>query len=75
MQTIPLHMLKVGERATVLDLIGQPEDVHRLEEMGLRAGQPIVMLVPGQSCVVRLGEHRLALRPDPATSILVCLES
>ena len=52
---IPLHLLSRGEFAEIGQLVGESEEVHRLEELGLRSGVMIEMLQPGIPCIV--GPH------------------
>lgn len=70
-QVIPLEMLQAGERGCITDLDGREEFVHRLEEMGLRQGVTIEMLRPGTPCILGVNHHRLSLRPEDSTTILV----
>ena len=68
---IPLHLLSRGEFAEIDQLVGGTEEVHRLEELGLRSGVMIEMLQPGTPCIVGLAGHRLCLRQNDAIGILV----
>lgn len=71
---IPLMMLNAGQSARIDQLLGLPEQVHRLEELGLRAGAAVEMLQPGAPCIVRLAGHRLCFRADELTQVLVRVE-
>jgi ferrous iron transport protein A len=68
---IPLNLLPVGQRALIDQVIGLPEQVHRLEEMGLRGGVSIEMVQSGSPCIVRLDGHKLCFRADELLSVLV----
>ncbi len=68
---IPLNHLVTGERARVGQLLGVPEEVHRLQELGLRDGAPIEMVSSGSPCIIRLSETKLCFRNNDATSVLV----
>ena len=68
---IPLRMLAAGQQADIRQLMGRPEAVHRLEEMGLRTGAEVEMVQPGSPCIIRLGSQTLCFRADELTSILV----
>ena len=70
---VPVHVLRRGEIARVAQLIGQREQVHRLEELGFRKGTRVEMLQPGSPCIVRLGDHRICFRDNESLSILVAL--
>jgi Fe2+ transport system protein FeoA len=68
---IPLAQLPPGTRAAVDCVLGRPDDVHRLEELGLRAGSAVEMVQPGTPCIVRLAGNKLAIRADDLLSVLV----
>ena len=68
---IPLHLLRVGQTARVDQLLGKPEQVHRLEELGLRGGVELTMLQTGSPCIIRLAGAKLCFRECEALSILV----
>lgn len=68
---IPLHLLRVGQTARVDQLLGKPEQVLRLEELGLRGGVELTMLQTGSPCIIRLAGHKLCFRADEVTSVLV----
>jgi len=40
---MPLGMLAAGQLAVVTDLVGAAEQVHRLEELGIRRGCQVEM--------------------------------
>ncbi len=52
---LPLDLMKAGESASIVELHGDSSQVHRLQEMGLRAGAVIRMLKPGAPCLVCIG--------------------
>ncbi len=68
---IPLSVLAIGAKAEVSVVLGPPEQVHRLEEMGLRDGTNVEMLQPGSPCIIRLGGQKLCFRADDLVSVLV----
>jgi Fe2+ transport system protein FeoA len=68
---IPLHRLPAGRSAQVVDIVGHPDHVHRLEEFGLRGGMRIEMFRPGNPCIIRLAGNKVCLRSDDRLSILV----
>lgn len=71
---IPLSQLASGQSAVVAELLGRPDEVHRLEEMGLRVGTQVHMVKPGSPCIVRLLGHKLCFRPDDMLHVLVVPE-
>ncbi len=70
---IPMNVLRAGQSGQIDSVQGGAEEVHRLEEMGLRAGRLIQMLQPGEPCIVRLDGARFCFRPCDALSVLVSL--
>jgi ferrous iron transport protein A len=72
---LPLAQLRAGDRAAVDCVLGPPDEVHRLEELGLRVGTPVEMVQPGSPCIVRLAGHKLCIRADELLSVLVRPES
>jgi len=71
MVLIPLNMLLAGESAEVAQVLGIPEHVHRLHELGLSAGTRIEMVQPGSPCIIRLSGSRLCFRESDAIGVLV----
>jgi Fe2+ transport system protein FeoA len=70
---IPLPLLVRGQRGRIDQLLGPPENVHRLEELGMRVGRPVEVLQGGRTCIVKLDGTRLALRDDEGLQVLVRL--
>lgn len=70
---VPLDLMKAGECASIVELTGDSSQVHRLQEMGLRAGTMIRMLKPGAPCLVALDDKRLSLRLNSLLCILVAV--
>lgn len=71
-ELIPLTLLRAGQSARISQVFGASDLVHRLHEMGLRAGVQIEMIRPGNPCLVRLDGCKLGFRGDEATRVLVC---
>lgn len=69
---IPLDMLRSGERASVADVSGDPQWVHRMAELGLRNGSEVQMVRGGSPCLLKVGGCQLCLRTDDSSRILVC---
>jgi ferrous iron transport protein A len=70
-EIVPLPLLQPGQRARIDQLLGRADDVHRLEELGLRVGSAVEMVQAGSPCIVSLGGTRLCFRGCEATSVLV----
>lgn len=68
---LPLVQLEPGQRAQISQLMGLPDQVHRLEELGLRAGSTVEMVQPGSPCIIRLDGSKLCFRENEAFSVLV----
>jgi Fe2+ transport system protein FeoA len=68
---IPLSLLAPGQVAHVSQVSGCPEEVHRLEELGLRGGAAIEMVQRGSPCIVRLAGQKLCFRADELLHVLV----
>lgn len=68
---LPLVQLEPGQRAQVTQLMGMPDQVHRLEELGLRTGSTVEMVQSGSPCIIRLDGTKLCFRESEAFSVLV----
>jgi Fe2+ transport system protein FeoA len=68
---IPLNLLAPGQLARVGQVNGQPEEIHRLEELGLRGGATIEMVQPGSPCIIRLAGQKFCFRADELLRVLV----
>lgn len=62
-----------GQAAAVEQILGMPEQIHRLHELGLRDGATIEMIRRGSPCIIRLAGQRLCFRSDEAISVMVRL--
>ena len=68
---VPLQQLGSGQTARIGRLVGCPEHVQRMEEMGLRSGATVEMVKSGVPCIVELSGARLCFRESDAFSIFV----
>jgi Fe2+ transport system protein FeoA len=68
---MPLHLMRPGEFAEIDQLVGQAEQVHRLQELGLRAGVAVEMVQPGSTCIVRPQNQKLCVRDADLFRIFV----
>lgn len=68
---IPLNLLNPGQSADVGQVTGHPEQVHRLEELGIRGGATIEMVQSGSPCIIRLAGRKLCFRTDELLRVLV----
>jgi ferrous iron transport protein A len=70
-KVIPLCHLPAGRSARIVDVLGHPDHVHRLEEFGLRNGTRIEMFRPGNPCIIRLAGNKVCLRSDDRLNVMV----
>ncbi len=68
---IPLVQMATGTKARIGQLVGHPDQVHRLEELGLRNGTLIEMLQNGSPCIIRFAQSKLCFRPNEEVGVLV----
>ena len=68
---IPLSALRSGQVAEVRQVAGRPEQVRRLEELGLRDGAQLEMVRSGSPCIVRLGTSTLCFRSGELLAVMV----
>ena len=70
-ELVPLNLLTRGQCALIEQLVGQSEQVHRLEELGLRAGVAIEMVEPGTPCIVRVADQKFCFRDADLFNVIV----
>lgn len=54
-------------------MVGEPGDVQRLAELGLKPGAAVEMVQPGNPCIIRLAGSKLCFRETDLLSVLVRL--
>ena len=69
----PLSHLPAGMSATVVQVLGAHDHVHRLHELGLQRGAALEMIQPGDPCIVRLHGAKYCFRGNEALRILVAV--
>ncbi|NIP85583.1 MAG: ferrous iron transport protein A [Planctomycetales bacterium] len=72
-ELLPLDKLGVGQPARVGQVVGHPEQVRRLRELGFREGELVEMVQAGRPCIVQLGSKRLCFRAAEVMGVLVQL--
>jgi Fe2+ transport system protein FeoA len=71
-RTVPLHRLKSGQRAQVIELKSEnPARLARLGALGLMPGSWIVVLQKKPALVLRVSETEISLDDAVAGEILV----
>jgi ferrous iron transport protein A len=70
-ELVPLELLSAGQSGDVGHVLGAPDTVHRLEELGLRGGATIEMVQSGSPCIIRLAGQKLCFRTDDVMRVLV----
>ncbi len=70
-ELLPLDLLAAGQSGRVHQVVGPRDEVHRLEEMGLRQGTRVEVVQPGSPCIIRLAGQRICFRPGEAGHVLV----
>ncbi len=70
---VPLGLLRLGDKAEVVELIPGKHPCARMEDMGLRAGKTVEMLNnEGRGALlIKVDESRLAMGRGMAMKILV----
>ena len=70
-ELLPLQFLAPGQTAHIEQVLGDPDSVHRLEEMGMRIGDQVEMVQSGRPCIIMLRGHRLCIRDGNHFQVLV----
>ena len=70
-ELIPLRCLRPGQAGEVDQVVGDPQQVHRLQELGLRQGARVVMVQSGSPCIIRTSGSKLCFRQSETLGVLV----
>lgn len=70
-ELIPLDRLQTGEIAQVVEIVGRPEQVQRIKELGLRDGVEVAVVRSGRPCILRLAGQTLCFRASEFLDVLV----
>ena len=68
---LPLNCLPTGHSARVMQILGCPEQVQRVKEMGIRDGAEVEMVRGGTTCIIRTGAQTLCIRGNDLLNVLV----
>ncbi len=72
-QILPLNLLRPGCKAAIDLISGDPDEVQRMEELGLQAGSEIEVLQQGCPCIVRCRGVKYCLRGNDCNCVWVRL--
>ena len=70
-EILPVELLNENQGGRIVDVMGPTDWQHRLEELGLQTGQQVRLIRRGEPCIIAVQDHRLSLRCEPGTMILV----
>jgi Fe2+ transport system protein FeoA len=73
MEVVDLSRLPAGKSGEIVEVTGNPSGVARLRELGFQSGRTIEMIRPGATCIVRLDQCKLCLRPCGACIVVKTL--
>ncbi len=70
---VPLGLLRLGDRAVVIEIISGKHPCARIEDMGFRVGKTVEILNNGGQgpLLIKVDESRLALSRGIAMKIMV----
>lgn len=68
---VPVEFLAPNADAVVVEMSGDQQNVHRLEELGIRCGCKLRMLSPGEPCMLAIEGKKMCLRLGKTADILV----
>lgn len=71
MHLVPLNRLPAGETAQIAEVVGRPDQVRRIKELGLHDGIEISMVRSGSPCIIRLAGQTLCIRANDLLNVLV----
>jgi Fe2+ transport system protein FeoA len=70
-ELVPLYTLRRGQVAEVGQLLGAPEEIRRLEELGLRAGARLEIIRSGAPCIVQVQGSKNCFRYEDSELVMV----
>ncbi|HEX5102306.1 MAG TPA: FeoA family protein [Pirellulaceae bacterium] len=70
---LPIQLLPAGSRARIDQLLGGEDDVHRLQELGMRVGTQIEIVQSGVPCIIKVDGTRFCFRDSESLGVLVRL--
>ena len=73
-RAVHVARLQAGQGGLIRRILGSPDDVHRLEEFGLRRGVRIEMFRPGNPCILRIAGTKVCVRCDARLTLMVVPE-
>ena len=67
----PFTALQSGEFGQIHSVVGTPELVRHLAEIGLRSGAQLEMIQQGATCILRIDGTKLCVRGDELLRVMV----
>lgn len=71
MDYYPLELLSDGEHARIVEVCGDSVQVHRLAEIGIRAGSLLHMIRTGEPHLLAVDGRRMSVRLSDEVDIFV----
>jgi ferrous iron transport protein A len=68
---VPLSALLAGNLGRIHSVMGNPELVRHLAELGLQSGTLLEMVRPGTTCILRVDGAKLCVRGDELLRVMV----
>ncbi len=68
---VSITALRRGEIAEVGVVVGTPERIRRLEELGVRSGSRLEMVRAGSPCIFRVAGTTLCFRDAELSAVMV----
>lgn len=72
-EIVPIAYVPAGEMGTVEAIDGAPDQVRRLEEMGLAMGATVQMVSGGSPCIVKVRDSQVCIRGTNELQVLIRL--
>jgi len=70
-QLVPLNRLASGRNGRVAQILGHPDDVRRVNELGIRDGIQVEIIRSGMPCIIRTGMQTLCIRGNELLNVLI----
>lgn len=68
---VPIEFLQPESHGTIVEMCGQPCQMQRLAELGIRQGCKVRMVCRGEPCLICIEGRRISLRLGDTADIFV----